>query len=327
MIKKGIFFKSTSIGLCFHLSVFAWSQTLVVVNQGENSVQFVNAIDGKTLSVFDTYEGPHEVAISPKGDYAVVSNYGIIIPGSTITVFYLKNNYRKRIISLNGHLRPHGLVFVSNEVIAVSVETYKSVLLVDIANGSINQEIPTEAMGSHMLTKVNDYLFSSNIFSGSITRLSLVNENMQIFNVIEGIEALGYNRVANILVTASRTKNMLYGINPTTGKILYQVPTEALPFRIASSKHTNKIFVSNAYANTVSIHNVSTGEKLVSIPIASRDYPNPIPANLVLDSNEKYLFVSCMYEDVVAKVDLEKQELVDYFKVGKTPDGIAYINK
>ncbi|HYV96031.1 MAG TPA: hypothetical protein VE967_01100, partial [Gemmatimonadaceae bacterium] len=51
--------------------------TLVASNMNDNTATLIDAASGRVLATLPTGEGPHEVAISHDGRWAVVSNYGV----------------------------------------------------------------------------------------------------------------------------------------------------------------------------------------------------------------------------------------------------------
>src|SRR5215813_10527559 len=68
--------------LSFTAFAFAQSSQLLVLNK-EGTLAFVDAATQKVIAKTPTGEGPHEVAVTEDGKYAVVSNYG---NGKTLSV-------------------------------------------------------------------------------------------------------------------------------------------------------------------------------------------------------------------------------------------------
>ncbi|HEY9225940.1 MAG TPA: hypothetical protein VIP11_04790, partial [Gemmatimonadaceae bacterium] len=61
--------------------------TVIVSNMNDHTVTLIDAASGRVVATLPTGEGPHEVAASHDGRWALVSNYGVRgKPGSTITV-------------------------------------------------------------------------------------------------------------------------------------------------------------------------------------------------------------------------------------------------
>jgi len=66
---------------------FAGAQgpALVVLNKAEASASIISLADGRTIATMPVGDGPHEVAVSPDGKWAVAANYGGRTAGSTLT--------------------------------------------------------------------------------------------------------------------------------------------------------------------------------------------------------------------------------------------------
>ncbi|MFQ5786991.1 MAG: YncE family protein, partial [Thermodesulfobacteriota bacterium] len=61
--------------------------TLVIVNKSDNTVSLIDAISLVYLGEANTGHNPHEVATSPDGKLAYVTNYGTnVAPGNSISV-------------------------------------------------------------------------------------------------------------------------------------------------------------------------------------------------------------------------------------------------
>jgi YVTN family beta-propeller protein len=99
--------------------------TLVVANMNDNLATVLDVATGAVRATLPTGEGPHEVAVSHDGRWALASNYGVRgKPGRSITVIDVTRATVDRTISLDGYLRPHGMVFLPGDtVVAVTCET------------------------------------------------------------------------------------------------------------------------------------------------------------------------------------------------------------
>ena len=58
------------------LTSVAHGATLAVANKAEATASLINLESGEVVATLPTGEGPHEVGISPSGQFALVSNYG-----------------------------------------------------------------------------------------------------------------------------------------------------------------------------------------------------------------------------------------------------------
>ena len=63
--------------------------SLIVLNKSDATAAVMSLADGSLRATIPTGDGPHEVAVSPSGRRAVVSDYGGSTPGRTLTVIDL----------------------------------------------------------------------------------------------------------------------------------------------------------------------------------------------------------------------------------------------
>jgi len=116
--------------------------TVIVSNMNDNTATIIDAATGKVLATLPTGEGPHEVAASHDGRWALVSNYGVRgKPGNSITVIDIGRLAVARTIELREDQRPHGMKFLPGDsLVVVTSETSKSVILVDARSGAHRRE-------------------------------------------------------------------------------------------------------------------------------------------------------------------------------------------
>src|SRR5262245_11986867 len=110
---------ASQLGLAFTLAFAACgnpriapsppSSYLVVLAKADATALVIEPNSGHVRDTFETGVGPHEVAVSRDGRYAVVSDYGDKEhEGHTLTVYNLVERRRERVIDLSPHVRPHG---------------------------------------------------------------------------------------------------------------------------------------------------------------------------------------------------------------------------
>src|SRR6266566_7838643 len=116
----------------------AQPDTLVVLNKSEFRAVLIDPASGNVLAKLPTGHGPHEVAASPDGRTAYVSNFGPYNhypagdqthtqPGNTITVIDVASRAVKTTWDLGTHMSPHGLlVSHDGKYIWVTTETPQS---------------------------------------------------------------------------------------------------------------------------------------------------------------------------------------------------------
>ena len=147
--------------------------TVVVVNKGDNTVSFIDVASRKIKFTRATGKGPHELALSNDGTWAVVTDY---VGGNSLTIFDVKKATKVRTIDLSTYPRPHGVLFLKDQRrVAVTSEASDSVVIVDIHSGQIEKVISTGQKGSHMvaLPASSERLYSANMGSNSVSELDI----------------------------------------------------------------------------------------------------------------------------------------------------------
>ena len=91
------------------LNAQALTGTLVVVNKKADTVSFIDIASRKLKYTRNTGKGPHELAMSRDGKWAVVTNY---VGGNSLTVFDVAHAKVVRTIDLHDNPRPHGILFL-----------------------------------------------------------------------------------------------------------------------------------------------------------------------------------------------------------------------
>jgi DNA-binding beta-propeller fold protein YncE len=85
--------------------------TLIVLNKAEASASLLDATTGTVVATLPTGTGPHEVAVSPDGRWALVANYGAGEGGRSLTVLDVPARRVERTIDLGDYRRPHGVAW------------------------------------------------------------------------------------------------------------------------------------------------------------------------------------------------------------------------
>jgi len=152
---------------------------IIVANQEAASATVLDAATMKTLATVSVGVGPHEVAVSQDGRWAVVTNYGNkAVVGNTLSVIDLSAPVLSvtRTIDLGEYHRPHGAAFIQDgRKLVVTSETSQKLVIVDFASGRVDTALATNARGSHMVAVRRDGKrgWTANIADGNITEFDL----------------------------------------------------------------------------------------------------------------------------------------------------------
>ena len=194
--------------------------SLIILNKGEATASIVSLSDGRTTATMPVGDGPHEVAVSRDGRWAIAANYGGTTPGNSLTLLDLRTRQAVKTISTGEYRRPHGIAWLPDgKRVVVTSEVGKAVLIVDAASGTIVKAIPTNVDGTHLLVLSKDgtRVWTSNIFSGTNSLIDLAKgELLKTATNGKGPEAIDISPDGKELWTADRPLNRITVLNATT---------------------------------------------------------------------------------------------------------------
>jgi len=315
--------------------------TLLVANKTDHTVDLVDPESGKSRATLPTGKFPHEIAVSPSGKHAAISNYGNrAAAGNSITVIDLGEQKVLRTIDLGENTRPHGMNWIEEDRLIVTTEGSKKLLIVDPGEGRILHEVGTAQEISHMVAVTPDgqRAFIGNIGSGSVTVVDLA-KGKKIADIETGAGAEGVTVTPDgkEVWVGNRGSDTLTVIDASSLEILEQVPCEGVPIRVVSTANGKRILVSCASTGEVATFDRRTRKELVrrkldlsTVPDAAtrlfgdRFGESPVPVGLVVSPDDRIAWVAATQSDVIVVVDVETLEVLDLIRTGKEPDGMAY---
>jgi len=322
------------------LAAPAAAGTLVVANKSDATVSLVDTASGEVVATLPTGNGPHEVAVSPDGETALVTDYGTRgAPGSTLTVIDLPGKRVAKTIDLGEHTRPHGVAFLPGGArAAVTAEGSKSLLVVDLEAGKVAAAIATGAEVSHMvaLSPGGERAYVANIGSGTATVIDLVGGE-KVADVVTGEGAEGIAVTADGRVWVSnREAGTVSVIDPETLKVAATIPSPGFPIRAEATPDGRHVLVTNAEAGTLSVVDAAKGEvvRTVELDLAASDPEgrlfgdrfggSSVPIGVEIAPDGKTAWIAHSNADAVQVLDLETWKPTGILEAGKEPDGMAY---
>ena len=297
--------------------------TLIVVNKGAASASIVDVSTGQILKTLPTGEGPHEVVVSSDGSTAVVTDYGARTGGNTLTVIDVPGLAVARTIDLGEHRRPHGIDFMpGDEVVAVTTEQSRHVVLVNVETGEIVSELPTEGDVSHMLAIPGsaDLIYTSDIRDATVTEIEVARgASIRKFKVPVTPEAVGVTPDGSEVWVGSNDLGVVSVVDTESGEVAQVLEGFGWPYRIVFSEDGQTALLPDLRGNELRIVDVDsrTDKARVSFPDAG-------PQSVVFSADGKYAFQTLSLEDRVAVIELDSGSVIGYLPAGYRPDGVAH---
>lgn len=324
-------------------AVAAPSGTLLVLNKSDDTVSFIDLASNAVKATLPTGDGPHEVAVSSDGKTAVIANYGDPAkPGKTLSVIDVPGKKVLRTIELGNYSRPHGIVWLQGDEVAVTVEASKALLIVGVNEGKVKHAIATDQTGSHMVAVSPKHrrAFTANIGSGSMTVIDLASHK-RVTDVVtgKGAEGIAVAPDGSEVWVTNRDANTVSIVDPATLKITATLQPGEVPIRVKFTPDGTRALVSNAKSGDVAVFDTVTKKKIASIPMqkdgeklsgtdaqrmASQFGTGPVPVGILMPDSLSLAFVANTNADTVTVIDLESWQIVNRLKAGREPDGLAY---
>lgn len=320
---------------------FAQTGTLIVLNKSDHTATFIDVASRNALATVPTGIAPHEVAVSPDGKTAVVANYGTReAPGNTLSVVDIPGKKKLKDIELGEYRRPHGIVWMKDQTVAVTVEANKAVLLVDVQSGKVLSAVETDQNVSHMivLTPGQSRAFVANIGSGTTTVIDL-KEKRRIANIETGAGAEGIDISPDgkeVWVT-NRSANTVSVVDVATLKVSATLESKDFPIRVKFTPDGKHALVSNAQSGEVAVFDAAARKEIRRIkmefsPVNDADKrlfgnqfgTSPVPVGILIEPSGRYAYVANTQADVVTVIDLKDWKIADRLTAGKEPDGLGY---
>jgi len=314
---------------------------LLVVNKAEATLSVVDLAAGREIGRVPTGNAPHEVAVSPDGRTAVVTNYGTgQAPGNTLTVVDLARLEPVATIDLGEQTRPHGIMWLPGEGdrVAVTTEGNGTLTVVDVAARRVAGVVATEQRISHQVAVTPDgrRAFVANIGSGSVSVIDL--ERMALERNIPtgaGAEGVAVRPDGSEVWVSNRAENTVTVVDARSLAVLATLPSADFPIRVVFSPEGRRAMVTNARSSEVRIFDAAGRREIIAVPIRAPIIEgraqviafegSASPIGVLADPDGRHVYVAAASADAVAVVDLEEGAVVRLISVGKEPDGLAWV--
>jgi DNA-binding beta-propeller fold protein YncE len=307
---------------------------LLVGNKSADTVWRLGLEDGRRLGEVASGAGPHEIAVSPDGRTALVTDYGHREAGNSLTVIDLASGKAQASIALGEHRRPHGLRFLPDGRRAVvTTEDSGSLVVVDVEARDIERAIEVGAGTAHMVALSRDgtTAYVSKIAAGTVSRIDLdKGEKTHERPAGKGAEGIEVAADGTVWVT-NRAQDTVTLHDPDTLAIRHTLVSEGFPIRIVFTADDRHALVTNARAATLAVFDTSSRERVATVALApdGAEYKQTLlgraalPIGVIADPCLPRAYVAISGADLVAVIDTQAWTVVDHWQTGREPDALA----
>jgi YVTN family beta-propeller protein len=312
------------------------SASLLVLNKGDQSMAIVDASTLAVVGHVPTGPDPHEVAVSPDGTRAYVSNYTAGNGADhTISVIDLEARQALPPIDLGALDRPHGVEF-SGDALYFTAEGSKVVGRYDPSAGKVDWVMGTGQDRTHMVIVApgGGALFTTNVSSASVSiveraaggrgrgpggRGGAGDWHVTTVPVGRGAEGFDLSPDGKTLWVANAQDASVSIVDVATKKVEATVPVQfGAANRLKFTPDGRLVLISDL-----------RGHELVVMDVASRKETKRIEvkggaAGLLVEPDGARAFLSVGSQNAVAVIDLQSLAVTNWIQTGRNPDGLAW---
>lgn len=310
--------------------------TLIVSNMNDHTATIIDAATGRVHATLPTGEGPHEVAVSHDGRWALVSNYGVRgKPGSTLTVIDVTRAEVARTLSIAGFQRPHGMGFLPGDsLVAVTGEAAQVLLVVDVRDGRVADTLATKGRASHMVavSAKGDRAFTGNIADATISSIDMQGrDSTRVIKVGRQPEGIALTPDGRSVWVGSNQDSTVMVIDARTGMATDTLRSFGLPYRIVISPDSRLAVISDPVKAQVRVVSVADRKPrfTIAVPadslVATAEVPgSPSPEGVAISRDSRWAFVTLQGRNRVITIDLTRGAITAYAPTGSWSDGIGF---
>jgi YVTN family beta-propeller protein len=320
----------------------AWAQrgTLVVLNKAEATASLIDLASGRSVAALPTGDGPHEVAVSPDGRLAVVSNYGGATAGHTLTVLDLTRRTVARTVDLGAYARPHGVAWTPDgRRLLVTSEASRSVLVLDPTTWTVGSAIATDSLPTHMLAVSPDgrRAYAASIQAGKVVMLDLDRDAaVRTAAAAAGSEGIAVSPDGREVWVAGRAADVVAVLDAATLTLQDTLPSPTFPIRVRFTPDGRRVLVSNARSGTVRVFDARSRRPIATIAVpydstravttmlGSAFAGSALPIGVLASPDGRRVYVAASALGEVFEVDAGSWTITRRFATGREPDGLGF---
>lgn len=296
---------------------------VVVLNKAADEAVLIDPASYVVFATLPTGAGPHEVAISPDGTTAYVSDYGgRDEPGHTITVLDLVDRSVAATWDLGSYTRPHGIVTSADGALVwVTAEGARAVLELDAETGEIERVHRTNQNVSHMVAPTPDEtkLYVANIGSGTVSVVDRSSGEVETIETGAGSEGIDVSPDGSEAWVTNREANTISVVDVATDAVVAELESGGeMPIRVRFTPDGEEAWVSNAQSGSVSVFRTDSRERVADLDVGA------VPVGILISPDGRRAFVANTRDDRVTVFDVPGRDVIATFEPGDEPDGMAW---
>lgn len=322
--------------------------TLMVVDPAAEQVSFIDTEQGKVRSRAATGKGPRDIAISPDGALALVSNYGgHDEPGGSLSVFDVAAGRSLGNIDLAPHRRPFAIRWLpGGQQAVVTVQGSHMLARVDVARRELLPALGSGADSERQLALSSDgrYAFIGDPAGGPLSKIDLSSGlETGVSKEIAEAQSLSLSPDGASLWVADRGADLVHVLQSDDLSTIVNLVAGNMPMGVALTPNGRYAMISNALSADVMIFNTESYEqaKLISTRTGTAEDALEaktgeelftgtrlghisIPVGLVPAEDGLSVYVMNNFSGEIVQYDIFTGVPIRSFQGSRAPGGMAY---
>jgi DNA-binding beta-propeller fold protein YncE len=304
--------------------------TVLVVNQASDTVTLIDLASMEAYMHVAVVGGPHEVAVSPGGKRAIVTNYykrgGE--PQKTLSLISLPDGATIRTIDLGEFSTPHDVQWVNDTHVVCTAEANQALLLVNVENGEVERVFVTGKGGSHMLSLSTDQarLYSSNMSGGGSVSVFDFESGEKIRDIDTGeeCEGVGVTPDGRWVWAGNRAEDTVSIIDTGSLQLVKTLESPGFPYRVEFTPNGKYALVPHARSGTLMVGDVDAQSVIRHIPLGLTRVAEPSTAGVFPHPDNVHAFVTVRNDNSMLVVNIVTGETLARVEVQESPDGVSW---
>jgi YVTN family beta-propeller protein len=309
--------------------VLAAEQGLLIVHKAGHAVGYYR-LDGTHLESVPVGKHPHELAFSPDGRYAYVTDNGVMRVehagkgGNTVSIVDVKKRRKAGQIRLGGFWRPHGIaVDPVTGMVLVTTELPDQLLLIDPVKRAVVRKYDTQGKASHMVVLSRDRktAYVCNAKSRTVAAIELASGQVRLIETGGRPETAVLSRDGKRLYVVNMDADNITVIDTAKETVIDRIPTGRGPVRIELTHDERQLVYSLIHSDKMEFIDLAARKVITEIDLGAE------PVSLNLSPDGKLAYVSLESNDTICVISVMERKLLRKFKTppGAGPDPVHYV--
>ena len=292
---------------------------LLVLNKTDDTLMVFDTPSNSLLATIKVGHEPHEVAVTPDGRKAYVSNVG----DRSLTVVDLRRNAVAKTLRPDRVDKPHGLAITPDgRRLLLTSEGSHRIYLVDVARDAVERVITTTQSGTHMIALSTDgrRAWFANRESDTLSEYEVSSLHLvRTLKVGPGPEGIAMSPNGRWIVTALQNAGQVAVVDAGRGQVSTRLPAGQVPIRVAFPPRMPVALVTNRGSDDLTILDLAARHVIDTVTLGKH------PGGVVTNQRGNRAYIALSEANSVSIMMIPGWEITGTIPTGAGPDGLAFV--